>query len=54
MRTEVSCISVLTVASGPRVKLAGCKSALTPHPPPQCFILPIMTYHYNRLTTEPC
>ena len=30
MRTEFLCISVLRVASGPRVKLAGCKSALTP------------------------
>ena len=28
MRTEVLCISVLTVASGPRVKLARCKRAL--------------------------
>ena len=28
MRTEVLCISVLRVASGPRVKLASCKSAL--------------------------
>ena len=28
MRTEFSCISVLRVASGPRVKLASCKSAL--------------------------
>ena len=29
------CISVLRVASGPRVKLASCKSALnTPPPPP--------------------
>ena len=27
MRTEVLCISVLRVASGPRVKLASCKSA---------------------------
>ena len=34
MRTEFLCISVLRVASGPRVKLASCKSALTPHPPP--------------------
>ena len=33
MRTEFLCISVLRVASGPRVKLAGCKSALTPPPP---------------------
>ena len=35
MRTEFLCIFVLRVASGPRVKLASCKSALTaPHPPP--------------------
>ena len=31
MRTEVLCVSVLRVASGPRVKLASCKSALN-HP----------------------
>ena len=30
MRTEFLCISVLKEASGPRVKLAGCKSALSP------------------------
>ena len=30
MRTEFLCISVLRVASGPRVKLAGCKNALNP------------------------
>ena len=30
MRTECLCISELRVASGPRVKLASCKSALTP------------------------
>ena len=30
MRTEFLCISVLRVASGPRVKLAGRKSALKP------------------------
>ena len=30
MRTEVLCISVLRVASGPRVNLASCKSALNP------------------------
>ena len=30
MRTEFLCISVLRVASGPRVKLASCKSALSP------------------------
>ena len=34
MRTKLLCISVLGVASGPRVKLACCKSALTPPPPP--------------------
>ena len=28
MRTEFLCVSVLRVASGPRVKLASCKSAL--------------------------
>ena len=30
MRTEFLCVSVLRVASGPRVKLAGRKSALNP------------------------
>ena len=30
MRTEFLYIYVLRVASGPRVKLAGCKSALNP------------------------
>ena len=30
MRTEFLCISVLRDASGPRVKLASCKSALNP------------------------
>ena len=30
MRTEFLCVSVLRVASVPRVKLASCKSALTP------------------------
>ena len=34
MRTEFLCVSVLRVASGPSVKLASCKSALTPPPPP--------------------
>ena len=32
MRTEFLCVSVLRVASGPRVRLASCKSALIPHP----------------------
>ena len=30
MRTEFLCVSVLRVASGSRVKLASCKSALNP------------------------
>ena len=30
MRTEFLCISVLRVASGPRVKLASCKNPLNP------------------------
>ena len=30
MRAGFSCISVLRVTSGPRVKLASCKSALNP------------------------
>ena len=30
MRTEFLCVSVWRVASGPRVKLASCKSALNP------------------------
>ena len=38
VRAGFLCISVLRVASGPRVKLAGCKSALNPpvvcNPPP--------------------
>ena len=30
MRAKFLCVSVLRVASGPRVKLAGCRSALGP------------------------
>ena len=30
MQTEFLCVSVLRVASGPRVKLASCKSTLNP------------------------
>ena len=33
MRTEFLCISVLRVASGPRMKLASCTSALNPPTP---------------------
>ena len=44
MRTEFLCISVLRVASGPRVKLASCKSALTPPPIPDGFkaVVPVL------------
>ena len=36
MRTEILCISVLRVVSGPRMRLAGCKSTLSPpHTPAQ-------------------
>ena len=34
MRTEFLCVSVLRVVSGPRVKLASCKSAPPPPPSP--------------------
>ena len=34
MRTDFLCVSVSRIASGSRVKLASCKSALTPPPPP--------------------
>ena len=36
MRTELLCIPLLRVGSGPRMKLVSCKSALTPpFPPPR-------------------
>ena len=35
MRTEFLCISVLRVASGPKVKLASCKNAFKPTHPKQ-------------------
>ena len=37
MRTKFLCISVLKVASGPRVKLASCKSALNTNPTPAVY-----------------
>ena len=46
MRTELLCIFILSVASGPRVKLASCKSALTPDPPPPP--LPTVVYSTDR------
>ena len=51
MRTEFLCISVLRVASGPRVKLASCKSAFNP-PPPRLGLLyplpPALVYSTDR------
>ena len=44
MRTEFLCVSVLRVASGPRVKLASCKGALTPPSPPP----PLVIYSTDR------
>ena len=45
MRIEFLCISVLRVASGPRVKLASCKSALTTAPIPPT---PTVVYSTDR------
>ena len=44
MRTDFLCISVLRVASGPRVKLASCKSALNP----SWFALPTVQWRWSR------
>ena len=44
MRTEFVCISVLRVASGPRVKLASCKSALNP----RWFALPTVLRRWSQ------
>ena len=48
MRTEFLCISVLRVASGPRVKLASCKSALNPpvvcSTDPSKAVVPVLSY----------
>ena len=48
MRTEFLCISVLRVASGPRVKLASCKSALNPTPTPRPITPPPVIYSTDR------
>ena len=42
MLTDFLCISVLRVESGPRVKLASCKSALNTAPPPPHPLLPVI------------
>ena len=53
MRTEFSCISVLRVASGPRVKLAGCKSALHPtavySPDRSKAVVPVLVFFFVAL-----
>ena len=51
MRTEFLCISVLRVASGPRVKLVSYKSALTrtpSHPPTRWFTLLTVLRRWSR------
>ena len=48
MRTEFLCISVLRVALGPRVKLAICKSALTP-PHPAVDLLNIDNIYFDQM-----
>ena len=48
MRTEFLCVSVLRVASGPRVKLASCKSALNTTPPPPPRPPPSLVYSSDR------
>ena len=40
--------SGMGLASGPRVKLASCKSALTPPPPPRCFTLLTVLRRWSR------
>ena len=45
MRTEFLCISVLRVASGPRMKLVSCKSALNT---PRWFALPTVLRRWSR------
>ena len=53
MRTEFLCVSVLKVASGPRVKLASCKCAL--NPPVVCstdrskVVVPVLVLHFVAL-----
>ena len=42
MRTKFLCIFVLSVALGPRVKLASCKSALNTTPPPNPLVLVLL------------
>ena len=48
MRTECLCISVLRVASGPGVRLAGCGGALCPPPTPTWFVLLTVLGRWSR------
>ena len=50
MRTEFLCISVLRVTSGPRVKLASCKSALNP----RWFALPTVLRRWSWCWSSSC
>ena len=47
MRTEFLCVSVLRVASGVRVKLASCKSAL--NPPGGFAVVPVLVLLFVAL-----
>ena len=53
MRTEFLCISVLRVASGPRVKLASCKSALNPPCPVTDLRLRLKQMQFCRKASGP-
>ena len=48
MLTNFLCISVLRVASGPRVEWASCKRALTLPPPPRWFTLLTVLRRWSR------
>ena len=53
MRTDFLCVSVLRVASGPRVKLASCKSTLNPRvvysTDPSKAVVPVLVFLFVAL-----
>ena len=49
MRTEFLCISILRVASGPRVKLVGCKSSFKPPVVRSKAIVPVLVLLFVAL-----
>ena len=49
MRTEFLCVSVLRVVSGPRVKLASCKSALNPAVVYSKAVVPVLVLFFVAL-----